>query len=168
MAKESDGKTAWDFSFQTIEGAPLPLSTYKGKALMVVNTASQCGFTPQYEGLEEIWRKYRERGLVMLGVPCNDFGGQEPGSETEIQEFCTINFNIDFPMTRKAKVSGSDAHPFYRWARETVGPLGVPRWNFHKFLIAPDGHIADWFSTVTKPEASKIAAAIEKVLPAAS
>lgn len=153
------------FSFRSIDGAPLPLSEFRGKAVLVVNTASQCGFTPQYAGLEALWQHYRDRGLVVLGVPSNDFGGQEPGNETTIKEFCAVNFDIDFPLTAKTHVRGTDAHPFYRWAAEQVGPLGVPRWNFHKYLIGPDGRLLDWFSTVTPPDAERLRRAVEVALP---
>ncbi len=165
MSEEKGGTTAWDFSFVTIDGKPLPLAEFKGKAVLVVNTASKCGFTPQYKGLEELYKKYGDRGLVVLGVPSNDFAGQEPGTSEEIQEFCELNFGVDFPLTRKEKVSGRDAHPFYDWAAKQLGSLAKPKWNFHKYLIAPDGSLADWFSTVTKPDAPKVAKAIEDVLP---
>lgn len=161
-------QTAYDFAFTGIDGTPLPLSEFRGKALLVVNTASQCGFTPQYEGLEKLWQDFRERGLVVLGVPSNDFGGQEPGTEAQIKEFCEVNFAVDFPMTAKAHVRGDDAHPFYRWAAEQAGVLGVPRWNFHKYLIAADGHFVDWFATTTSPDAGRLREAVERTLPGAS
>lgn len=161
------GQSAHDFIFQSIDGQPLPLATFAGKAVLVVNTASQCGFTPQYAELEQLWRDYRGRGLVVLGVPSNDFGGQEPGGAAEIRAFCADTYAVDFPLAAKVRVKGADAHPFYRWAAAQVGALGVPRWNFHKYLIAPDGRLADWFSTVTKPRAPKVVAAIEKLLPPA-
>ena len=157
--------TAWDFTFDSIDGKPLPLSAFKGKAVLVVNTASKCGFTPQYKGLESLYAKYKDRGLVVLGVPCNDFGGQEPGTESEIKSFCETNFAITFPMTGKAHVTGRDAHPFYAWAREKVGILGSPKWNFHKFLISPDGSLAEWFPTPTTPDAGRLTKAIEKAVP---
>lgn len=157
--------TAWDFSFIGIDGQPLPLDQYRGKALLIVNTASQCGFTPQYKGLEELSEKYRERGLVVLGVPSNDFGGQEPGSSSEIKEFCDLNYGVRFSLTEKSKVVGDDAHPFYLWAAKELGPLAKPRWNFHKYLVAPDGRLVDWFSSVTTPDSSRVAKAVEAVLP---
>lgn len=157
--------TAWDFSFVGIDGQPLPLADYRGKALLIVNTASQCGFTPQYKGLEELAEKYRERGLVVLGVPSNDFGGQEPGSSGEIKQFCELNYGVQFRLTEKTKVAGEDAHPFYRWAAAELGPLAKPRWNFHKYLIAPDGRLTDWFSTITKPDSPRVIKAVESVLP---
>jgi glutathione peroxidase len=156
---------AWAFSFVSIEGEPLPLAQYQGKAVLVVNTASQCGFTPQYKGLEELAAKYRERGLVVLGVPSNDFGGQEPGNSSEIKEFCELNFAIDFPLTEKVKVVGEDAHPFYQWAGKELGVLAKPHWNFHKYLIAPDGRLVDWFSSVTAPDSPRLIKAVEAALP---
>ena len=158
------GKSAYDFSFTAIEGGPLPLSQYKGKVVLLVNTASQCGFTPQYTDLQAVWERYRDRGLVVLGVPSNDFGGQEPGSEAQIKQFCEVNFSVDFPLTAKEHVVGDDAHPFYRWAADKLGFVAKPRWNFHKYLIGPDGELADWFSTVTKPTAEKVTKAIEAQL----
>lgn len=152
------------FAFTSIEGEPLPLSGFEGKAVLVVNTASRCGFTKQYADLQELWERFQERGLVVLGVPSNDFGSQEPGSEQEIKTFCEVNFSVDFPMTSKVRVKGDDAHPFYLWAGDEVGALGKPRWNFHKYLIAPDGRLVEWFSTPTKPTSSKIVGAIERLL----
>ncbi len=161
----ANAANAYDFSFTAIEGGALPLATFKGKAVLVVNTASQCGFTPQYEGLQALWQAYRDRGLVVLGVPSNDFGGQEPGSNAEIKKFCEITFNVDFPMTEKVVVKGAGAHPFYKWAAGELGALAAPKWNFHKYLVAPDGRLVDWFSTPTGPDAPRLRAAIEKALP---
>jgi glutathione peroxidase len=163
-ATEPMANSAYDFSFTSIEGEPLPLSSFKGKVVLVVNTASQCGFTPQYTDLQDVWTRYRERGLVVLGVPSNDFGGQEPGSEAEIKAFCEVNFAVDFPLTTKEQVTGEAAHPFYRWAAGELGFAAKPRWNFHKYLIGPDGKLADWFATTTKPTAPKVVKAIEEQL----
>jgi len=164
-ARAADPAGAHAFAFTAIDGGPLPLKDFAGKAVLVVNTASRCGFTPQYEGLQALWEAYRDRGLVVLGVPSNDFGGQEPGSEAEIKQFCEVNFAIDFPMTAKAQVKGADAHPFYVWAGERAGIAGRPRWNFHKYLIGPDGRFVDWFATTTPPSAARLRAAVEAVLP---
>lgn len=164
-ASSASAATAWDFSFITLDGTPLPMSNFRGKAVLVVNTASHCGFTPQYKGLKELAAKYKDRGLVVLGVPSNDFGGQEPGSSGEIKEFCETTYGIDFPLTEKVEVVGDNAHPFYRWAAQELGILAKPRWNFHKYLIAPDGHLADWFSSATSPDAERVSRAIEAVLP---
>lgn len=160
--------TAHDFSFTSIDGTALPLSDFAGKAVLVVNTASKCGFTSQYDGLQALWETYRDRGLVVLGVPSNDFGSQEPGDESQIKEFCTVNFNISFPMTAKERVVGGGAHPFYTWAREQVGFVGSPKWNFHKYLIGPDGSVVGWFSSMTGPDSSRLVAAVEKALPEAT
>ena len=159
-------ENAYAFAFTSIEGQPLPLSEFQGKTLLVVNTASMCGFTPQYAALQELWRRYRDRGLVVLGVPSNDFGNQEPGGEATIKEFCAVNFDVDFPMTTKEHVTGDQAHPFYRWAGDQVGVVGRPRWNFHKYLVAPDGRLVDWFSTMTSPTSDRVLRAIEANLPA--
>jgi glutathione peroxidase len=157
--------TAYDFTFTSIDGEPLPLSEFKGKAVLVVNTASFCGFTPQYAGLQEVWERYRARGFVVLGVPSNDFGRQEPGSEAEIKQFCEVNFDVDFPLTSKEHVVGAEAHPFYRWAAQQLGVPAAPRWNFHKYLLAPDGSLAAWFPTKTPPTDAAVPAAIEASLP---
>ena len=161
----AQAKTAWDFSFTTIDGLPMPLDQFRGKAVLVVNTASQCGFTPQYKALQAIAEKYRSRGLVVIGVPSNDFGGQEPGSSPQIKEFCVTNYGVNFPLTEKTKVTGDDAHPFYRWAVQSLGIVAKPMWNFHKYLIAPDGRLVDWFSSVTSPDSPRVIRAIENVLP---
>ncbi|MGE4218603.1 MAG: glutathione peroxidase [Alphaproteobacteria bacterium] len=141
---------AHDFAFRSIDGAALPLREFAGHPILIVNTASECGFTPQYAGLQALWEKERAHGLIVLGVPSNDFGGQEPGRETEIKAFCELNYGIDFPMTEKQAVIGPDAHPFYRWIADTLGADLVPQWNFHKYLIDPEGEIvASWPSRVT-------------------
>ena len=158
-------KTAYDFTFTGIDGKPLPLSKFKGKLLLVVNTASECGFTPQYEGLEALWLKYKDKGLVVLGVPSNDFGGQEPGNAGDIATFCKVNYGVTFPLADKTVVSGKDAHAFYQWAGKQAGVLGSPKWNFHKYLIGPDGQFLDWFSSPTTPTGPKITKAVEAALP---
>lgn len=160
----ADGTTAHEFDFVSIEGDPLPLSRFAGKAVLVVNTASFCGFTPQYNGLQELWERYRERGLVVLGIPSNDFGGQEPNDEATIKNFCEGNYLVDFPMTAKQTVVGPQAHPFYRWIADVRGSGGVPRWNFHKYLIGKDGKVVgDWASQV-KPTSDQILAAVDAEL----
>lgn len=161
----NEEKGAHGFSFTAIEGGTLPLSQFKGRAILVVNTASRCGFTPQYKDIQALWQRYRDRGLVVLGVPSNDFGGQEPGTEQEIKQFCEVNFDVDFPLTTKTRVKGPDAHPFYKWAAKELGEAATPRWNFHKYLVAPDGRLVDWFSTPTSPTADKVIKAVEAVLP---
>ncbi|MCW2247420.1 glutathione peroxidase [Azospirillum fermentarium] len=163
--KPAMAATAYDFSFRSIDGTPLPLSSFAGKAVLVVNTASFCGFTPQYTGLQALWERYRGRGLVVLGVPSDDFGRQEPGSAQEIKDFCEVNYRIDFPLAEKSVVSGDGAHPFYRWAAAELGFAAKPRWNFHKYLIAPDGRLVDWFSSVTAPDSRRLVEAVEAALP---
>lgn len=162
---EMTGKSAHDFAFTSIDGGPLPLSAYKGKAVLVVNTASLCGFTPQYQELQALWERYEARGLVVLGVPSNDFGGQEPGSSAEIKDFCDTTYQVTFPLADKEGVSGDNAHPFYLWAKAELGVLAAPKWNFHKYLVGPDGRLVDWFATPTKPSDPKVIKAIEALLP---
>ena len=165
-AAAETGKSAHDFAFTSIEGQPLPLAQFEGKVVLVVNTASRCGYTPQYSDLQAVWTRYRERGLVVLGVPSNDFGGQEPGSESEIKTFCEVNFDIDFPMTAKVHVKGEEAHPFYKWAADRAGSDGTPRWNFHKYLLGPQGQLVGWFSTPTAPTSNEVTRTIEAQLSA--
>ena len=136
-------------SLASIGGGPLPTADYKGRVVLLVNTASQCGFTGQYKDLEALWRRYKDKGLVVLGVPSNDFGGQEPGSNAEIKRFCEVSFDVTFPLVDKQIVSGAAAHPLYRWAATQTGALGTPSWNFHKILIGRDGRIVDWFSAMS-------------------
>lgn len=156
--------TAYDFQFTSIGGAPLPLSDFRGKALLVVNVASQCGLTPQYAGLEALWKARRAQGLVVLGVPCNDFGAQEPGTEGEIKTFCETRFAVDFPMTAKEHVLGANAHPLYKWVVEQLGEGAAPKWNFHKYLFARDGSLAGTFGSRMEPDSPEIAQAIDEVL----
>ncbi len=155
--------SAYDYAFTSIDDTPLPLEQFRGKTVLVVNTASECGFTPQYEGLQALWEEYRDQGFVVLGAPSNDFGGQEPGSETEIKKFCEVNFNVNFPLTSKITTKGEDAHPFYKWARGETG--SGPKWNFHKYLIDPQGNLVGSFPTIVKPMSRKIRKAVEKNLP---
>ncbi|MGI9421425.1 MAG: glutathione peroxidase [Geminicoccaceae bacterium] len=157
--------SAHDIAFTSIDGDPLPLSDFAGKAVLVVNTASLCGFTYQYDGLQAVYDRYRERGLVVLGVPSNDFGQQEPGEEEEIKHFCEVNFDIDFPLTEKQTVKGSSAHPFFRHVAETLGEDSLPRWNFHKYLIDPEGRLVGAWPSKAEPAGAAITGAIEKTLP---
>ena len=152
--------SAFDYEFKTIDGAPLPLTTFKDKVVRVVNTASACGLTPQYDGLEKLYSDYKEQGLVVLGVPCNQFAGQEPGTEAEIKVFCETRFKIDFPLTSKVDVKGDDAHPFYKWAQAALGETAVPVWNFHKILIGKDGQAIQAFGPRTEPDDAAMTAAI--------
>lgn len=157
----ASAESAYDFQFTSIDGKPMPLASYRGKTLLVVNTASQCGYTPQYADLEKTWSRYKDKGLVVIGVPSNDFGGQEPGSEAEIKKFCEANYDVDFPLTTKNVVKGADAHPFYRWV---AAKAGEPKWNFHKYVIAPDGTLVGGFGSKVKPDAPELVQAIETAL----
>ena len=160
----ADPAKAHEFSFTTIGGAPLPLSQFKGGPVLVVNTASHCGFTPQYRELQSLWEKYRGLGLTVIGVPSNDFGRQEPGSNEEIKQFCEKNYHVDFPLAAKEKVSGGDAHPFYQWAANEVGTGASPSWNFHKYLIGPYGELAGAYPSQVKPLDKSITDDIERLL----
>ena len=157
--------TVHDFSATSIDGVERQLVDYKGKVVLVVNTASQCGFTGQYKGLEELYRTYADRGLVVLGFPCDQFGHQEPGDEEEIATFCERNFGVTFPLFAKVDVNGPDAHPLYQWLRsEQGGMVGSKiRWNFTKFLIDPDGNVVKRYGSTTTPD--QIADDIEALLP---
>jgi glutathione peroxidase len=157
-------KLAYDFKFKDLDGSNLSLSEYKGKVIVVVNVASQCGFTKQYEDMQNVWMKYQEKGLVMLGVPSNDFGNQEPGNNEDIKNFCEAKFGISFPMTEKVLVKGTEAHPFYIWARENHGKSAIPKWNFHKIIINKDGKIAETFSSITSPSSKKFIKTLEKLI----
>ncbi len=164
-AEKMPQTSAYDFSFTTLVGhKPLPLSEFKGKVILIVNTASKCGFTPQYAGLEKLYNQYKSQGLVILGVPSDDFGHQEPGSNTEIANFCRINFGVTFPMTSKQVVTGDQANPFYRWARQELGFGSAPKWNFHKYLIDRHGKLIDYYYSTTKPDSKKLISAIEDAL----
>ena len=156
--------TVFDFQATSIRGEPVDLAAQRGKVLLIVNTASECGFTPQFKGLEQLWQDYGPKGLVVIGFPSNEFGGQDPGSNDQIASFCELNYGVSFPLADKTVVKGEGAHPFYKWAGEQAGMLGRPKWNFHKYLIGADGRFLDWFSTPTKPMSPKIKAAVEKAL----
>lgn len=158
--------TAHDFSFTSLDGKPLPMKTFAGKAVLVVNTASECGYTPQYAGLQKLWQARKGQGLVVLGVPSNDFGAQEPGTEAQIGQFCRSRYKVDFPMTAKQAVIGGKAHPFYKWIAEELGEAGSPRWNFHKYLIGKDGALAGAWPSAVAPESRELAQAIDEALGA--
>ncbi|RCK52575.1 glutathione peroxidase [Thalassospira profundimaris] len=156
--------SAHDFEFQSIDGDELPLKSFAGKVVLIVNTAPFCGFTPQYEGLESLWQKRQNEGLVVLGVPSGDFGGQEYKDNHEIADFCTTSFNIDFPMTTRQPVRGEGAHPFYKWARDELGLEQAPKWNFHKYLIGRDGQLLASFPSSVTPGDEKLQQAITDAL----
>lgn len=156
--------SAHDFSFPTIDGGELALRGFEGKAVLVVNTASECGFTPQYAELQALWAANRDRGLVVLGVPSNDFGAQEPGDEAAIKAFCDSTYGVDFPMTAKQRVIGGEAHPFYRWIAAEFGEAGAPRWNFQKYLLGPDGSLAGMWPSQVAPTDKEVTETIESLL----
>jgi glutathione peroxidase len=166
QSQRGTGMSAYDFSFTSIDGKPLPLAQYRGHPLLVVNTASFCGFTYQYQDLEALWQRYRERGLVVIGVPSNDFGQQEPGSAIEIKEFCEGKYAVDFPLTDKQDVIGPQAHPFFRWISAALGEAGAPRWNFHKYLVGPDGKLEGTWPSSVRPTDRAVTDEIERLLPA--
>jgi len=155
--------TAYAFSFTGLKGGDIKLADYAGKPVLIVNTASQCGYTPQYAGLQALWTRYRERGLVILGVPSNDFGGQEPGGVSEIEHTAHQGYGVTFPLAAKAEVRGPAQHPFYKWAANEK-PLELPRWNFHKYLVGRDGHVVGSFPAQVAPDDPKLIAAIDKEL----
>jgi glutathione peroxidase len=152
----TEPKTAYDFTFEAIDGTPMPLAGFRGKTLLIVNTASFCGFTHQYAGLQKLYEKEQANGLVVIGVPANDFGAQEPGSNAEIATFCQGAFNITFPLTAKQTVKGENAHPFYRWARTVLGDAKTPRWNFHKYIVDPDGKLVAAFPSTVEPDSVQL------------
>ncbi len=156
--------TAHDFSFTAIDGKPLPLKQFRGHPVLIVNVASKCGLTPQYEGLVQLYHDNRDKGLVVLGVPSNQFMGQEPGTNEEIQTFCSTTFGVDFPLTAKTDVKGETAHPFYQWMKAELGDPAEPVWNFHKLLIGKDGKALKAFAPTVVPEAPEIKAAIDGAL----
>lgn len=162
----SMSENAYSFSFKDInEEDVINLSDYKGKTLVVVNTASLCGFTYQYDGLQKLYDDYKDQGLVVLGVPSNDFGNQESGTNSEVKEFCESTFSITFPLTEKNVVKGKDAHPFFKWSKKELGFIGgVPRWNFHKIIIGKDGNAIAGYTALTRPSSKKFISEIEKAL----
>ena len=157
-------KLAYEFNFKDLDGSPLKLSEYKGKVIVAINVASQCGFTSQYEDMQQIWEKYQSKGIIILGIPSNDFGKQEPGSNEDIKNFCEAKFGISFPMTEKVSVKGANAHPFYIWAEKNHGKSAVPKWNFHKIIINKEGKIEKTFSSMTNPSSKKFIEVIENLL----
>ncbi|GAA4393033.1 glutathione peroxidase [Actinomadura verrucosospora] len=161
--------SVFDVEIEGLRGGPADLEQYRGKAVLVVNVASKCGLTPQYSGLERLQETYAGRGFTVLGVPCNQFMGQEPGSSEEIAEFCSATYGVTFPMTEKVEVNGEGRHPLYRelvGVPDAEGHTGDIRWNFEKFLIAPDGAVAARFAPQTEPESAEVVTAIERALPA--
>ena len=158
-----NNSNAYDYEFNSIDGDLIKLSQYKGKIIVVVNVASRCGYTPQYEDLQTLWSEYKSKNLVILGIPTNNFR-QEPGNNKEIKNFCETNFGITFPMTEKISVIGNNAHPFYKWARKDYGIGAIPKWNFHKIVIGKDGKVAETFSSITNPSSKKFIKVIENLI----
>jgi glutathione peroxidase len=163
-ASASD-ENIYSFSFEKLhEEGNINLADYNGKVIMLVNTASKCGFTTQYKGLQSLYDTYKDKGFVIIGIPSNDFGAQEPGSEEEIAEFCELNYGVTFPMTSKQIVSGESAHPLYKLARKELGFGTAPKWNFHKYLINKQGKFVDYFNSTTDPQADRVTKMVEKLL----
>ena len=154
---------AYDYTFDSIDGGKIKLSNYKDKVIVVVNVASRCGYTPQYEGLQLLYDSYKDKDLVVIGVPTNNFK-QEPGSNDQIKDFCETNFGITFPMTEKIDVIGASSHPFYKWAKEDYGIGAIPKWNFHKIIIDKNGKVKDTFASFTKPTSKKFIKSIEELI----
>ena len=157
-------KIFFDHTIKNINNEIINLNQYKGKTILLVNVASKCGFTKQYTGLQELYEKYRDKNFYVIGVPSNQFGGQEPGTNAEIKNFCETNFNITFPLTDKVDVKGDNAHEIYKWAKKNYGNSAVPKWNFHKILINKDGKIHETFGSFTDPLSKKIITIIENIL----
>ena len=159
-----NSKNLFDFSIDSINGDKINLSKFEGKTILLVNVASKCGFTNQYTDLQNLYDLYKDRGFVIVGIPSNQFGGQEPATEDEIKNFCETNFNINFPMTAKYDVKGKNAHPIYIWAEKSFGRSAVPKWNFHKILVNKEGKIEDTFASFTNPMSKKLIKKIEENL----
>jgi len=154
---------ATNFEFNGIDGDLIDISEYKNKVIVVVNVASRCGFTNQYEDLQELWTNYKNKGLIVIGVPTDNFK-QEPGTNKEIKDFCETTFGIDFPITEKINVIGKNSHPFYVWAKENYGRSAIPKWNFHKIIIGKNGKVVDTFASITKPTSNKFIKVIDQEL----
>ena len=159
----ANSAVAYDFKFNSIDGGQIKLSDYKDKVIVIVNVASRCGYTPQYEDLQLLYNNYKDKNLVVIGVPTNNFK-QEPGSNNQIKDFCETNFGITFPMTEKINVIGTKSHPFYKWAKDDFGIGAIPKWNFHKIIIGKNGKVVDTFASFTKPTSNKFIKVIEKLI----
>lgn len=157
-------KNAFDFAFSALNGARLPLKQFSGRVLLIVNTASKCGFTPQYQGLQELHESYHAEGLTVIGVPSNDFANQEPGTAADIAATCVSRYGATFPLTQKEHVIGPQAHAFYRWAESAINGQGTPKWNFHKYLVRRDGQLAGSFPPLTSPTSGRLKRLIEAEL----
>ena len=160
---ENYDKVLYDFKIESITGEVLDLNEFQNKVVLITNTASYCGFTKQYSDLQKLWQKYKEEGLIVLGVPSNSFN-QEKSNEKDVKDFCEVNFNINFPMTKITEVKGDDAHEIFKWAKKNYGKSAVPKWNFHKILINKKGKVEDTFASFTNPMSNKITSKIESLL----
>ena len=160
---ENYDKVLYDFKIESITGEIIDLNEFKNKVVLITNTASYCGFTKQYSDLQKLWQKYKEEGLIVLGVPSNSFN-QEKSNEKDVKDFCEVNFNINFPMTKITEVKGEDAHEIFKWAKKNYGKSAVPKWNFHKILINKKGKVEDTFASFTNPMSNKITSKIESLL----
>ena len=156
-------KVFYDFQLNSISGELIDLKEYKNKVILVVNTASYCGFTKQYDGLQKLWEKYKSKGLIVLGIPSDSFN-QEKKTNKDVKEFCEVNFNINFPLTEIIEVKGEKAHPIYKWAKKNYGNSAIPKWNFHKILINKEGKVQNTYSSLTKPMSNKIISEIDNIL----
>ena len=156
-------KVFYDFQLNSISGEVIDLKEYKNKVILVVNTASYCGFTKQYDGLQMLWEKYKSKGLIVLGVPSDSFN-QEKKTNKDVKEFCEVNFDINFPLTEIIEVKGEKAHPIYKWAKKNYGNSAIPKWNFHKILINKEGKVQNTYSSLTKPMSNKIISEIDNIL----
>jgi len=159
----SSDKSFHDFSIESISGGDISLSDYKNKVVLLVNTASQCGFTPQYAGLQKIYDRYKDDGFVVLGVPSDDFN-QELSSDDDVKKFCEIRYGVNFPLTSIQKIKGDGAHPLYKWISGNTSVIGQPRWNFHKYLISKEGQVLNWFSSMTSPTSDGLLKQVEQAL----
>ena len=163
LSANSSEKSFHDFSIESIVGEKINLSDYKNKVVLLVNTASQCGFTPQYSGLQKIYDRYKDENFIVLGVPSNDFN-QELSNNSDVKKFCEIRFGINFPMTSIQKIRGDNAHPLYKWISSSVSIIAQPRWNFHKYLISKDGKIINWYSSMTSPTSESLIREVEDAI----
>jgi glutathione peroxidase len=162
--KDNFRPAIYDIDCVDLMGKPLPLRHFSGQPMLIVNTASLCGFSSQFAGLESLWQSNKDKGLIVLGVPSNDFGRQEPGHSAQIMSLCTVKFGVTFPMAEKTPVSGPEAHPLFQWLAQEGGLLSRPRWNFYKYIIGRDGHLKDWFSTLTHPARHRFERALTEVI----
>lgn len=156
--------SAHSFTLTAIDGTPMPMAQFAGKVVLLVNTASKCSFTDQYDPLQALYEAYADAGLVIVGIPSNEFGNQEPGTEDDIAKFISGEYAVSFPMAAKTQVKAGNAHPLYQWLGDQAGPMGRPRWNFHKYLIGADGQLIDWYSSMTAPNSRRLTSAIETAL----